>query len=162
MKNPDEMTDEEVKLLIARENLKRYGNPLGPPSGEVDPRFALPSGQAQIVRVVRDPRAHRADALDESATVVESALVVKRSKAKAKVTRVAPAPKKRMKRVIDPKWFELTKRCPNCKKTKNIGTDFGVVIRRDVETPAGWCKQCRSLTNYRARARKNKSVHHDP
>jgi hypothetical protein len=118
-KNPDELTDEELKLLIARENLKRYGNPLGPP--EVSP--------------------------------AETAVVA--------VKRIAPKPRKG-KAAFDQRWFSVTKKCPHCGKVKNVGKEFGVVIRRGVEAAAGWCKQCRSSTNYRAMARKNRSAHHEP
>lgn len=116
-KDPDELTDEELKLLIARENLKRYGNPLGPPP-------ATESRPAET----------------------------------AEVKRVAPR-RKKGKATFDPKWFDVTKRCPHCGKTKNVGREFGVIIRRGVEAPSGWCRQCRSETNYRALERKNKSVH---
>ena len=114
-KPPDDLTDDELRLLIARENLKRYGNPLGPETE------APPAAAAVVKRI---------------------------------------APQGRKGKAFDKKWFSITKRCPKCGKTKNVGEEFGVVVRRGVEAAAGWCKQCRSSTNYRALARKNKSAHH--
>ena len=117
-KPPAELTDDELRLLIARENLKRYGNPLGPETE------APPAAAAVVKRVA--PRAPRGT------------------------------------KAFNKKWFSIMKRCPKCQKTKNVGEEFGVVVRRGVEAAAGWCKQCRSSTNYRAMARKNKSAHHEP
>lgn len=66
------------------------------------------------------------------------------------IVRISP----RAKRSIDPKWFRVEKTCPHCGKTKNVGRDFGTVIRRGNEDAAGWCRACRSSTNYHAKPRK--------
>lgn len=66
------------------------------------------------------------------------------------IVRIAP----RAKRAIDPKWFRVEKTCPHCGETKNVGRDFGTVIRRGKEDAAGWCRACRSSTNYHAKPRK--------
>ena len=68
-----------------------------------------------------------------------------------------PAPKSRSASVakpLDPKWVGKTKFCPHCEETKDIVKEFGLVDRRGIVGPAGWCKNCRSTTNYRARDRK--------
>lgn len=63
------------------------------------------------------------------------------------------------KKLVDPKWFNVTKVCPHCGEEKNVGRDFGVVIRRGIEGPSGWCRTCRATTDYRSRPRKNKTRH---
>jgi hypothetical protein len=76
-----------------------------------------------------------------------------------KVRRADPEAKPRgpqAARKLDPYWFTVEKKCPHCEKTKNVGRAFGVVNRRGVEGPAGWCRECRSTTNYRAQPRKAK------
>lgn len=65
-------------------------------------------------------------------------------------------------RVIDPKWFTVRKVCPHCKKEKNVGQDFGVVVRRGIESAAGWCRQCRSGSDYRSKPRKNRTRNSTP
>ena len=75
--------------------------------------------------------------------------------ASAPVVRIAP----RAKRKIDPKWYSVEKTCPHCGKTKNVGKDFGIIVRRGVESATGWCRDCRSKTNYRAAPRKNRTKH---
>lgn len=60
-----------------------------------------------------------------------------------RIVRLAP----RAKKEIDPKWFKVTKVCPHCKEEKNVGRDFGIVVRRGLEHAAGWCKDCRSKTS---------------
>lgn len=100
-KRAPSMTDEQVLIQIARENIARYGSALVPVQ---------------------------------------------------QVARVAP----RAKRKIDPKWFLVEKKCPHCGKIKNVGREFGVIVRRGIEGAAGWCRKCRSETNYRAMPRKNK------
>ncbi len=74
------------------------------------------------------------------------------------VTRV---PKRKKAAAFDPKWFQILKTCPHCGKEKNVGKDFGVVIRRGVEGAASWCKQCRSESSasYYKSPRKNVSKH---
>lgn len=59
------------------------------------------------------------------------------------VRRISP----RAKKEIDPKWFKVTKVCPHCRKEKNVGEDFGIIMRRGLESPSGWCKECRSKTS---------------
>lgn len=111
-RDPYTMTDQEILIQIARDNLARYGSTI-PPEGVV-PQVA-PS----------------------------------------EIRRIAP----RARREIDPKWFKALKVCPHCGEEKNVGKDFGVVVRRGIEGPAGWCRACRSATNYRAKPRKNKTKH---
>lgn len=119
--DPYEMTDEEIRLQIARDNMAKYGNTIGP---------AQAAPAAPIVKV---PRAKKA-----AAEETEEQLFAAPRKAKA----------------ISAKWYALEKKCPHCDKTKNVAADFGVVIRRGLEQAAGWCKQCRSETDYRHRPRK--------
>ena len=66
----------------------------------------------------------------------------------------------RTKTPIEPRWFSVTKVCPRCKKEKNVGKDFGVIVQRDVQYANGWCAQCRSeaSADYKTKARKNHSV----
>lgn len=50
----------------------------------------------------------------------------------------------RKKADIPPKWFKVQKVCPRCKKEKNVGRDFGLIVRNGVTNANSWCKQCRS------------------
>lgn len=52
------------------------------------------------------------------------------------------------KRVPGIEWFNVFKVCPHCGEEKNVGRDFGTVIRRGRETAASWCKKCRANSNY--------------
>lgn len=74
----------------------------------------------------------------------------------ATVERVIPS---RSTRTVDPKWFATWKVCPHCGEKKNVGRDFGVIVRRGVESASGWCRACRSRENYRSKERKNRSKH---
>lgn len=66
------------------------------------------------------------------------------------VVRLAPRAKAR---AADPKWEGVVKTCPHCGETKSVLEGFGVVVIRGHERAAGWCKLCRSSTNYHARER---------
>jgi len=55
----------------------------------------------------------------------------------------------RRPRDASPQFFGMKKKCPHCGKTKDVGKEFGTVIRNGLEHAASWCKQCRSGTNYR-------------
>jgi hypothetical protein len=70
------------------------------------------------------------------------------------VTRIGP----RVKAKIAPKWFKVLKTCPHCGVEKNVGKDFGVVIRRGLESAAGWCRACRNTTSYKTAPRKNRRL----
>lgn len=94
-----DLTDDQIRILIARENLKRYGSVLPP----------------EPTTRVLEPVARKVD------------------------------------------WNKVEKRCPHCGITKNVGKEFGIVIRRGLESAAGWCRECRSTTNYYAAKRKNKT-----
>lgn len=50
----------------------------------------------------------------------------------------------RTPREIPPEWFKVKKVCPRCKKEKNVGRDFGLIVRNGVTNANSWCKQCRS------------------
>jgi len=70
------------------------------------------------------------------------------------ITRIGP----RVKAKIAPKWFKVVKTCPHCGIEKNVGKDFGVVIRRGLESAAGWCRACRNTTSYKGVPRKNRRL----
>jgi len=65
--------------------------------------------------------------------------MIKESGISPRVTRRA-GPKQ-----ISTKWFKITKVCPNCGKEKNVGREFGVVVRRGEEEPYSWCTDCRGI-----------------
>lgn len=44
---------------------------------------------------------------------------------------------------LDPKWASMEKTCPNCKQTKNVAKDFGVIEQNGTQYAASWCRQCR-------------------
>lgn len=67
--------------------------------------------------------------------------------------RVAP----RAAAAIPAHWFKVVKVCPHCGLEKNVGRDFGIVVRRGVESAAGWCRKCRASTNYHSAPRKNRT-----
>lgn len=73
----------------------------------------------------------------------------------------APKPKvvanRRPAAAPDAHWFEVEKQCAHCHEVKNVGRDFGVTPRRGVYYANGWCKECRSATNYHALPRKNRT-----
>lgn len=123
--DPYEMTDAEVRLQIARDNLAKYGNTIGPELVPVAP--PAPFAKAPRQKREREVTAEEAE------------------------EKLFAAPRKA--RAVSQKWFAVEKKCPHCEKTKKVMPDFGVVVRRGVEAPAGWCKQCRSQTDYRQRDR---------
>lgn len=47
----------------------------------------------------------------------------------------------------------MTKVCPKCGLKKNVLAEFGVVTKRGVVRPQGWCRTCRSTTNYHGQPR---------
>ncbi len=59
----------------------------------------------------------------------------------------------RRAKAVDPIWKTTPKVCPKCGQNKLVVPDFGVIVRRGVENPQGWCKECRSRTNYHVRER---------
>lgn len=126
--DPYEMTDDEIRLQMARDNLAKYGTTIAPIS------TPMVAESPELAKAKTSAKRERKEAVAET----EEQLFAGPRKPKA----------------ISPKWFAMEKKCPHCGKTKNVAADFGVVIRRGLEQSAGWCKQCRSETDYRKLPRK--------
>lgn len=127
-KKPEEMSDEEILAQFAREKAARDLLVAEAKANLAKYGTTLPPLPVELPKVAEKPAA-----LD------------------AGVTRIAP----RTKRKIDPRWFKVLKTCPHCGEEKNVGKDFGIVVRRGLESAAGWCRRCRNKTNYKNRPRKN-------
>ncbi len=54
----------------------------------------------------------------------------------------------------DAEWKGKTKLCPKCGDTKKILPDFGLVTKRGIRSPQGWCRQCRNENHYYDKPRK--------
>lgn len=63
---------------------------------------------------------------------------------------------------MNPKWKDVRKTCPHCGKTKNVAADFGILVRRDWEYAASWCRDCRGKTDYRKTERRYKTKNGEP
>lgn len=62
----------------------------------------------------------------------------------------------------NPKWKDVRKTCPHCGKTKSVIPDFGILVRRDWEYAASWCRDCRGKTDYRKEERRYKTKNGEP
>ncbi len=112
--DPSTMTDEQILIQIARDNLAKYGTTIPPARTARTPVLAVVPPEPEVIRI-------------------------------------APRVK------IDAKWFKTLKTCPHCGVEKNVGKDFGIVIRRGLESAAGWCRECRNTTNYKDKPRRNRT-----
>ena len=124
---------------------------------EVLERFIVE--RAERERLIREARANL-EAYGTTLPPVGAPRVAPAVKAPAVadgVVRIGP----RVKAKISPKWFKVLKTCPHCGVEKNVGKDFGVVIRRGLESAAGWCRACRNTTNYKSAPRKNRTLKGD-
>lgn len=140
--DPATMTDDELIAFHAAEkarfaaelraNLARYGTTLGP---------AAPTSTAAPVTQKSD------------STVVPT-------RARTVKFEIARLNGKALE--SNPKWKDVRKTCPHCGKTKNVVPDFGIVVRRDWEYAASWCRDCRGKTDYRKVERRYKTKNGEP
>lgn len=124
-----EKAERERMIREARENLEKYGSTIAP------------IGAVEVKDRPKAVRSPKSEGLPR--TAVEEGGVI----------RIAPRAKKK----IDPKWFKVLKTCPHCGEEKNVGKDFGIVVRRGLESASGWCRACRNAVSYKNRQRKNRT-----
>lgn len=122
------LTDEEVLAQLAREKAERD----------------------RLIREARENIAKYGTAIAPVPGLTATPIPVPAAGEEA--VRIAPRAKGKP---IAAKWFKVFKVCPHCGIEKNVGKDFGIVVRRGLESAMGWCRSCRNTTSYKDKPRKS-------
>lgn len=101
----------------------------------------------------REPKRRPQMTQVDQMTDAEVLIAVARESLKRYGTALPPAGSNALKPRVTVDWTKEIKVCPNCKESKLVLPDFGVVVRRGIERAQSWCIYCRARGAYENKPR---------